>query len=179
MPSAPLVLSFVSTASSGEENYAGLVSAVRLALVDMVRDGMISGEVGAKFEVPTYNRTLEDVQGVLDEVVELWGVETMFEKRIEHPASAMVRDVEGLDEDETARNTARNSRRYAAVVVDWFMAVVSGYFVKALRLMHGEDLAQEERLVQDWADRTNAHFLGKGKCEPVACWFIYVKLRRV
>jgi hypothetical protein len=175
MPTAPLVLSFVSTASSGEENYAGLVSAVRLALLDMVRGGIVSGEVAARFEVPTYNRTFEDVQGVLDEVMELWGLEMMFEKRIEHPASVMVRDMEGLAEEEAERN----SRRYAAVVVDWFMAVVSGYFVKALRLVHGEDLGREERLVQDWANRTIVHFLGKGKCEPVACWFIYVKLRRV
>ncbi len=140
------MLSFVSAASGGEENYAGLVVAVRRALADMMSEGVISGEVGGRFDVPTYNRTLADVTGVLDEVVGagVWRVESLFERRVEHPASG------GLEE----QKRAEGRRRHAEIVVDWFTAVVAGYFVKALRVVHGQDLNGDERLVKERRGRS-------------------------
>lgn len=172
-----LVLSFVSKASSGEENYPGPVNACRSALIDMVKEGLIPLEIASEFEVPTYNRTLEDVGGSLDAVKGEWAVEEVCEKKVLHPA---VQEFAAKRQADT--ESIENYRAaYAHTVIDWLMAVVGGYFEKMLRVGLGEDYRQAdgERLLGDWIQRTKEKFLEKDDVEDVYCWFIYVRLTRI
>lgn len=178
---APLVLSFVSAASSGMANYAPLVDACRTALMQMLREGRIPPAVARAFEVPTYDRSLEEVHASLDEVKHLWKTEDVFEAEVEHPAfGELQRETQKKDPNNNA-DAKETSRQYAQTVVDWMMAVVSGYFVKALRQGFGKPLEEMEEavLVREWRQRTTEVFLDKHRDARVSCWFIYVKLVRM
>lgn len=168
-----LVLSFVSQASAGYENYHGPVDACRNAMIQMVQQGKIPVSVAESFRVPTYNRTLDDVKKVLNENTETWAVHSLFEDDITHPANHDLRS--NLTADEEA------SRQYANVVIDWMMAVCSGYFTKALKLgsQGSYTEVEENALLQDWVSRTKEFFVRDHKDEKVVCSFIYVYLQRV
>lgn len=125
--------------------------------------------VFAAFEIPTYNRRLKDVREVLDEVENVWGLEEMYEKRIEHPAAAILREPEKGE----GQTTVDESTRYAEIVVNWFMAVISGYLVKALREISGGENLAEEEIVSEWTRRTQEQFLKNSKDDSVICWVIY------
>lgn len=100
----------------------------------------------------------------------VWGLEEMYEKRIEHPAAAILREPEKGE----GQTTVDESTRYAEIVVNWFMAVISGYLVKALReISGGENLAEEEEIVSEWTRRTQEQFLKNSKDDSVICWVIY------
>lgn len=171
-----LVLSFVSQASTGEANYAGPVQACRDALVEMVREGLLPAAAAAEFEVPTYNRNMEDVRATLNEepVQRDWAVEEVCEKRVVHPAA------EELAAARRSGDGRMDERRYGHTIVDWLMAVVAGYFTKMLQVGLGERYceAEGERLLQAWVERTKRRFVENHADEEVACWFIYVRLRR-
>ncbi|KAH6949220.1 S-adenosyl-L-methionine-dependent methyltransferase [Fusarium avenaceum] len=168
-----LVLSFVSQSSAGYENYHGPVDACRNAMIQMVQQGKIPVSVAESFRVPTYNRTLDDVKKVLNENTETWAVHGLFEDDITHPAIHDLRS--NLTADEEA------SRQYANVVIDWMMAVCSGYFTKALKLgsQGSYTEVEENALLQDWVSRTKEFFIRDHKDEKVVCSFIYVYLQRV
>ncbi|OQE05516.1 hypothetical protein PENVUL_c024G00282 [Penicillium vulpinum] len=176
-PGGSLVLSFVSKASTGEENYPGPVDACRSALIDMVKEGLIPLEVAGEFEVPTYNRTLEDVRESLEEVKGEWAAEEVYEKKVLHPA------VEEFAAKKQAHPQDIDAHRinYGNTVIDWLMAVVGGYFDKMLRLGLGENYskANGELLLGEWVKRTKDKFLEKHDVEDVYCWFIYVRLTRL
>lgn len=169
-----LVLSFVSQASSGEQNYAGPVDACRTALVDMIKEGRIPMDVAMAFEVPTYNRTLDEVTKCLGEVGDEWAVKDVFERKVLHPAVAE------LTERRAERNSEEDSVCYADTVIDWLMAVVAGYFTKALLAVSGDELetGKAEELLDEWIRRTKKAFLETHIDEEVACWLIYVVLER-
>ncbi|KAM0295407.1 hypothetical protein ACHAPM_010773 [Fusarium culmorum] len=168
-----LVLSFVGQASAGYENYSGPVDACRNAMIEMVQQGIIPVSVAAAFRVPTYNRTLDDVRKILGEMSNLWNVHDLFEDDITHPAihDLKKKQVEGEDA----------SQEYANVVIDWMMAVCSGYFLKALKVGNGGRYSDddEERLLGDWVARTKALFIRDHKDEEVVCSFVYLHLGRV
>ncbi|KAF4967210.1 hypothetical protein FSARC_5189 [Fusarium sarcochroum] len=167
-----LVLSFVSQASAGYENYSGPVDACRNAMIEMVQQGTIPVSVAGAFRVPTYNRTLDDVKKVLSETGGTWKVHDLFEDDVTHPA------IHGL------RNSTPNeeaSHTYADVVIDWMMAVCSGYFLKALRMgsQGGYTEEEENQLLQDWVTRTKKLFIRDHKDKEVVCSFIYIRLERL
>jgi hypothetical protein len=168
-----LVLSFVSQASAGYENYHGPVDACRNAMIEMVQQGKIPVSVAGAFRVPTYNRTLDDVKKVLNENTKTWAVRSLFEDDITHPAIHHLKGHPAPDDEA--------SRKYADVVIDWMMAVCSGYFTKALKLgsqgSYTED--EENALLQDWVSRTKELFIRDHKDEKVVCSFIYVYLQRL
>lgn len=168
-----LVLSFVSQASAGYENYHGPVDACRNAMFQMVQQGKIPVSVARAFRVPTYNRTLDDVKKVLNENTGTWAVNSLFEDDITHPAIHDLRN--NLATDEEA------SRKYADTVIDWMMAVCSGYFTKALKLgsQGSYTEVEENALLQDWVSRTKELFIRDHNDEKVVCSFIYVFLQRV
>ncbi|KAM5466701.1 hypothetical protein MauCBS54593_005959 [Microsporum audouinii] len=85
-PGGSLVLSFVSQTSTGEQNYQGPVDACRAALMDIVRESLIPLEVVGEFNVPTYNRTLEDVYESLNEMNGDCMTIGVYEKKALHPA---------------------------------------------------------------------------------------------
>ncbi|RTE85180.1 hypothetical protein BHE90_000342 [Fusarium euwallaceae] len=172
-----LVLSFVSQSSSGRENHAGLVDACRNAMIDMVKDGTLPGAVAGSFYVPTYNRTLQDVQKVVKEVIPTWIAHEVFEKDCLHPEKKDLepqRKSEGHDSDEA-------SRQYADVVVDWLMAVFSEYFLKAVKVGSDHKFTDEdaEKFLEDWVKRTKELFVKDHRDEDVVCSFIFVRLERV
>nr|A0A6J4B4P7.1 RecName: Full=Methyltransferase LUC1; AltName: Full=Lucilactaene biosynthesis cluster protein 1 [Fusarium sp.]BBQ09592.1 methyltransferase [Fusarium sp.] len=177
VPGGSLVLSFVSQSSSGRENYAGLVDACRNAMIDMVKDGTLPGAVAGSFYVPTYNRTLQDVQKVIEEVIPTWIAHEVFEQDCLHPAK---KDLE-LQKSSDDYDSDEASRRYADVVVDWLMAVCAGYFLKAVKVgsdntFTGEDA---EKFLADWVKRTKHFFYKDHRDEDVVCSFIFVRLERV
>lgn len=176
IPGGSLVLSFVSTASTGEENYPGPVNACRAALIDMVQEGLIPLDVASEFEVPTYNRTLEDVRNTLHGLETDWVTEEVQEKRVLHPA---VEEFTAKKKDDP-QNIDLHRLTYGNTVVDWLMAVVGGYFEKMLRVGLAEKYRQAdgERLLAEWVKRTKEKFLMEREVEYVSCWFIYVRLTR-
>lgn len=99
----------------------------------------------------------------------VWGLEEMYEKRIEHPAAAILREPEKGE----GQTTVDESTRYAEIVVNWFMAVISGYLVKALREISGGENLAEEEIVSEWTRRTQEQFLKNSKDDSVICWVIY------
>ncbi|RHZ63434.1 uncharacterized protein CDV56_106324 [Aspergillus thermomutatus] len=170
-----LVLSFVSQSSTGVPNYPDLVDACRQAMIQMVMDGRISPQVAGAFHVPTYDRTIEDVQRSLAHVNHLWQTEELFEAEITHPAYEQLQQAKTRGvESETA------SRSYADTVVDWMMAVIAGYFAKALQVAaSGLDEGAREGLLVEWSKLTKEVFLQQHRDSRVSCWFIFVKLLRV
>lgn len=165
-----LALSFVSQASSGRDNYAGLVDACRSAMIEMVQTGVLPLDVAKAFVIPTYDRTLADVEGVVKELTDLWKAHELFEDGVFHPA------LEALQSD--ASDEA--SEEYASKVVDWLMAVCSGYFLKAVsKGIPDVSAADADVLFAKWADRTKRLFLRDHKDEEVFCSFTYVLLERL
>lgn len=171
-PGGTLVVSLVSRASTGVPNYPTLVDACRTALTDMVIEGIVPGAAAQAFYVPTHDRTVDEVRNTLQCVDGVWDVEGVFEREVVHPAYQKLN--QNPDQDEKDRSTW-----YAETVVDWMMAVVGGYFVKALGVDGNMDERDKERLVEEWRRRTVEVFLREYKDTKVACWFIYVKLRRL
>ncbi|KAL4965413.1 S-adenosyl-L-methionine-dependent methyltransferase [Aspergillus stella-maris] len=174
-----LILSFVSQASTGVPNYPSLVDSCRQAMISMIVQGRIDPAVAGSFHVPTHDRTIEEVKDSLASVVGLWDVEELFEKEVTHPAYAKFQEPSS-DQANSANGEASISEWYAETVVDWMMAVITGYFIKALRTgAPGLGPEQQQELVDEWRDRTKEVFLKEYKDERVACWFVYVKLRRM
>ena len=166
-----LVLSFVGQSSTAEtRNYPGLVDACRQAIVRLVKEGRVPPGAADAFRVPTYDRTVEDVKASLGAVRSVWTVERLFEEEIVHPAYEIFRTL-GSDEEASVH--------YADSVVDWMMAVISGYFVKALQVAGVHDPAAQNGLLEAWGSLTKAVFLQEHQDEKVSCSFIYVKLVRV
>ncbi|EEU43639.1 uncharacterized protein NECHADRAFT_101086 [Fusarium vanettenii 77-13-4] len=177
VPGGSLVLSFVSQSSSGRENYAGLVDACRSAMIDMVKDGTLLGAVAGSFYVPTYNRTLQDVQKVIEEMIPTWIAHEVFEQECLHPAK---KDLE-LQKSSDGQNSNDASHRYADIVVDWLMAVCAGYFLKAVKVGSDNTFTHEdaEKFLVDWVKRTKEFFFKDHRDEDVVCSFIFVRLERV
>ncbi|RAK81406.1 S-adenosyl-L-methionine-dependent methyltransferase [Aspergillus fijiensis CBS 313.89] len=181
VPGGGLVLSFVGQelGPNGEEitNYAGPVDACRAAMIDMLRAGVLSPAVATVFEVPAYNRCMADVRRTLAEgaVVADWEVEEVLERKVVHPALQELEDRReakpGMEEE--------HAEWYARTVVDWLMAVVAGYFVKAVKEGMGvTDQTVVDGLLAEWVERTRARFLEEHRNEAVECWFVYVRLGR-
>lgn len=182
VPDAPLVLTFVGTSHTGEKNYAPLVSACRNALITMVQDGTLPTPVLACFEVPVYDRSLEEVKDVMAkaEIADSWTVEHCFEESVEHPACEQ-RGISRGDNNSLAQSSSTESlsrEEYARIVVDWEMAVIGGYFVKAVHEALDSDGAAVEALSAEWTERTVDEFLKTTPDAMVKCCFVYLKLRR-
>ncbi|KAF5579764.1 fusarin C cluster-methyltransferase [Fusarium pseudocircinatum] len=167
-----LILSFVSQASAGYENYSGPVDACRNAMIQMVQQGKIPVSVAQAFRVPTYNRTLSDVKRVMDEFTQTWKVHDLFEDDVVHPAFHELKI--------QANPSQEASHKYAEIVIDWMMAVCSGYFTKALQVGSQRDHTkqEEESLLQDWVTTTKELFIRDHRDEEVICSFIYIRLER-
>ncbi|PYH81009.1 S-adenosyl-L-methionine-dependent methyltransferase [Aspergillus uvarum CBS 121591] len=181
VPGGGLVLSFVGQeiGPSGEEitNYAGPVDACRDAMIEMLQAGVLAPAVANVFEVPAYNRTMADVRRTLGEraVLAEWDVEEVFERKVVHPA------IEELTSRTKAapENEGEHAEWYARTVVDWLMAVVAGYFVKAVREGMGvTDAETVDGLLAEWVERTRVRFLEGHRNEAVECWFVYARLSR-
>ncbi|GIC86172.1 uncharacterized protein Aud_002537 [Aspergillus udagawae] len=171
-----LILSFVSQSSTGVPNYPDLVDACRQAMIQMVMSGRISPEVAGVFQVPTYDRTLEDVRMSLAQVKDVWQTEELFEAEITHPAYERLQAQARGGETETEMA----SQLYADTVVDWMMAVIAGYFAKALQVAApGLDDDARKGLLTEWSKRTKEIFLNEHRDSKVSCWFIFVKLLRI
>lgn len=170
-----LIVSFVSRSSTGALNYPNLIDSCRQAIVQMVVEKRISPEVAGAFSVPTYDRTFEDVQKSLAEVKHLWQTDEMFEAEITHPAYDQLQKLRASGADpETA------SQSYADTVVDWMMAVIAGYFTKALQTAAPQlDGDARRTLLTEWSNRTKDVFLQQHRDSKVSCWFIFVKLQRL
>lgn len=168
-----LVLSLVGQSSTGNPNYPGLVDSCRQAMISLVMEGQIPPEVAKAFRVPTYDRTLEDVENSLENLQDLWTVEHLFEEEIVHPA------YETLVATQPGSDGARASIDYTNNVVNWMMAVISGYFVKALHVAGVNDPVVQNNFLDAWSSLTKQTFLGEHRNEKVACSFIYVKLVRI
>jgi hypothetical protein len=170
-----LILSFVGQSSSGKENYEAPVKACRQALEDLLQEGVIPMSVALAFEVPTYNRSLEDVRETLEEASTDWTVEELFEHEVVHPATGeLLRNKSELGEEQA-------SIWYGNEMVDWLMAVVAGYFIKALHTGYGRVLTEVEAnlILDQWIRRTREIFLKNHRDEPVTCTFVYVRLDRL
>jgi hypothetical protein len=139
----------------------------------MVQQGTIPVSVAQAFRVPTYNRTLSDVKKVMDEFTQTWKVHDLFEDDVMHPACHELKIQSNASQEA--------SHRYAEIVIDWMMAVCSGYFTKALRLGSQGDYTtqEEESLLQEWVTRTKELFIRDHKDEEVICSFIYIRLERL
>ncbi|KAF9765221.1 Methyltransferase fus9 [Fusarium sp. DS 682] len=171
VPGGSLVLSFISQASTGYENYSGPVNACRNAMIQMVQQGKIPLSVAQAFRVPTYNRTLADVKDVIEENTQIWKVQDLFEADITHPAFYELRRTSSSKEA---------SYRYTDTIIDWLMAVCSGYFIKALRLGYQDGYTEEEEeaLLHEWVTQTKGLFMRDHKDEELVCSFIYIRLER-
>ncbi|RMD44217.1 hypothetical protein DV735_g780, partial [Chaetothyriales sp. CBS 134920] len=171
-PGGNLVLSFVGQSLHPEtSNYPSLVDACRQAMVQLVKESRLPPGVASAFRVPTYDRTMEDVKASLGAVQALWAVEYLFEEEIVHPA------YETLCASDLGKEEA--SVRYADTVVLWMMAVISGYFLKALQLAGVHDPVAQSGLLDTWSSMTKTVFLQAHMDEKVACTFIYLKLVRI
>ncbi|RMZ80640.1 hypothetical protein DV738_g2613, partial [Chaetothyriales sp. CBS 135597] len=171
-PDSHLVVSFVGQSLYSEtSNYPGLVDACRRAMVQLVKQNHLPAGAVSAFRVPTYDRTVDDVETSLQAVQALWVVEHLFEEEIVHPA------YERLRASDSAKVKA--SVRYADTVVHWMMAVISGYFLKALQVAGVHEPVAQSRLLETWSSVTKAIFLQDHLDEKVACSFIYVKLLRI
>lgn len=193
-PKGSFVFSLIGQDSSGKKNGEPLVSACRAALIEMIDSGQISQTVARAFEVLVYDRSMSEVELALKAVKGEWAVEEYFEKEILHPAAEMLGRPEDPSYDTTGEAKNALSKGYARVTVDWMMATIGGYFVKALRLAKSETLTHEQAQQQDgdkaemnqetmllgeWTRRTIDIFLRDSRDAIVVYCFIFVKLRKL
>ncbi|KAI9737558.1 MAG: hypothetical protein M1834_009713 [Cirrosporium novae-zelandiae] len=176
VPGAPLVLSFVCSASSKRPNYGPATAALQQGLQEMLHDGRISPKALELFEIPFYSRTIQDVRSVLEEpdIAGKWKVDELFEHESTHPAyQRLVVDGYG-GEDDIA---------YARVVIEWFLAVLTNYFLTALRMAakaSGTEIstAEENSLLVEWRERCMKIYLEHHRNERLFATEIYVRLVR-
>lgn len=128
-PGGSQVLSFPSKSASGSSDLAAPITSIFGALKLMLGEGKLSKGVLSSLNEPLYNRSIEDVLSTLSEVEELWTMRECFENQVVHPAYGELQNVrtsEGLVDDEAAW-------KYTHAIIDWVTAVITGYFLKALR----------------------------------------------
>lgn len=74
---------------------------------------------------------------------------------------------------------AKASIEYTNSMVNWMMAVISGYFVKALYVAGVDDPVVQNNFLEAWSSLTKQTFLKEHRNEKVTCSFIYVGLVRI
>ncbi|KAJ6113825.1 hypothetical protein N7523_007142 [Penicillium sp. IBT 18751x] len=175
-PQGSLILCFPSTSASGHRNLSGFIASCYGAVKEMAADGRLSREVVAAFQDPLYERTMDDVLGSLAEVSESWCTREIFEDWVFHPA------IEKLKEATEAHGGEKleASLKYVDTVVDWFMAVLGGFFHKALRIGDGEMYTEEmaDLLYESFVTRVKELFLQNYRDEAVSMSFIFMWLQR-
>ncbi|RDA87844.1 hypothetical protein CP532_2964 [Ophiocordyceps camponoti-leonardi (nom. inval.)] len=169
-----LVISLVGRSSSGRENHWGVTDACIRALKQMVQDERIPESVAAAFRVPSYERSVDEIRSALDEVSDEWETVDLQEAIVFHPAITELRSHQGRSEEA--------SQKYAAVVTDWLLAVIAGYFLKAVQVglpgsEYSEAVARE--LLGEWSRRTKQLFLEHHRDESLDCCYVHILLRRI
>ncbi|KAF2494775.1 S-adenosyl-L-methionine-dependent methyltransferase, partial [Lophium mytilinum] len=91
----------------------------------MVAAGRMTPQNIMAMDPPAHERAIEEVQGVFEEVKELWTVESCFEKTIVHPAYEWL--VEELKKDDGSGKEGLR-REFATRIVDWILAAFAGFF---------------------------------------------------
>lgn len=175
-PESSLILCFPST-SSGHQNLSGIIASCYGAIKELAEDGRISRKVVAAFQGPVYDRTMDDVLKSLVEVNELWSTREILEDWVSHPAIEELKRAKEVHggEDLVA------SEKYADTVIEWFMAVLGGFFYKALRVGDGETYTEENAnaLYKAFFTRVKELFLQNHRDELVSMSFIFVWLQRI
>ncbi|KAK8152438.1 S-adenosyl-L-methionine-dependent methyltransferase [Phyllosticta citribraziliensis] len=158
VPGSSLVLSFLSNPPEGETNFEVVNESLRWAQQEMIREDILSQDFIRQFELPTHYPSPERVREKVTSVGD-WEIKDLFQQEIKHPA------VQELKERRAKRDDAKDLEWYANTVIDWFMAVISGYFLKTLLITHGEKLDEEqrERVLEDWKVRSKKRFLAEHK----------------
>lgn len=170
-----LILCFPSTSSSGHKNLSGIIASCYGAIREMVEGGQISRKVVAAFQGPVYDRSMEDVLKSLAEVSEQWSTREIFEDWVSHPAIEELKRAKEASGDEDLEA----SLKYADTVIEWFMAVLGGFFYKALRV--GDEMYTEDRadaLYKAFSTRVKKLFVLNHRDELVSMSFIFVWLQR-
>ncbi|KAK8159323.1 S-adenosyl-L-methionine-dependent methyltransferase [Phyllosticta citrichinensis] len=112
VPGSSLVLSFLSDPPEGETNFEVDDESLRWA---------------QQFELPTHYPSPEKVREKVTSVGD-WEIKDLIQQEIKHPA------VQELKERRAKRDDVKDLEWYANTVIDWFMAVISGYFLKTLSI---------------------------------------------
>jgi hypothetical protein len=175
-PGGSLVLSFPSKSNSGQSDLVGPTTSIFGALKIMFAEGKVSKKVLSSLNEPLYNRSMEDVQSTLSQVNELWNMRECFESRVIHPAYLELQKAKsdrGLISDEAAW-------KYTHAIIDWVMAVVAGYLLKALMEGDPENYSEEKgsEIVAEWIKKIKEFYFDHFKGEEVSMSFIHVWLQR-
>ncbi|PHH72688.1 hypothetical protein CDD80_4373 [Ophiocordyceps camponoti-rufipedis] len=165
------VLSLVGQASS-YESFSGPTQALLRAAADMVDAGLVPASVPAAFRVPVYNRTVSEMRTSLDGVKDMWEVLELREEAVFHPAYAEYQRRRDRGDQEA-------SRWYADTVMDWFMAVCAGYWLKAIRVGYPEGACIADELLGELTRRSKKVFLRHFREEATVCCYIHLLLRRL
>ncbi|RCI10208.1 hypothetical protein L249_8510 [Ophiocordyceps polyrhachis-furcata BCC 54312] len=167
-----LVISLVGRSSSGRENHFAVTDACLGALRQMVEDGCMPGSVAAGFRIPSYERSMDEIRSALGEVSDDWETVDVQEAVVVHPARTELSLQRGRSEEA--------SQKYAGVVTDWLMAVIAGYFLKAVQVGLPEadySEAGAKGLLDEWSRRTKRLFLEHHRDESIDCCYIHILLR--
>jgi len=142
----------------------------------MAEDGRISREVVSAFQEPVYDRSMEDVLKSLVEVSELWSTREVFEEWVSHPAIEKLKKAKEANGGEDYEASVE----YADTVIEWLMAVIGGYFYKALRVGDEEGYTEEraDALYRAFFTRVKELFVLNHRDELVSMSFIFVWLQR-
>ncbi|KAJ5123550.1 S-adenosyl-L-methionine-dependent methyltransferase [Penicillium atrosanguineum] len=175
-PESSLILCFPSTSFSGPRNLSGIITSCYGAVREMAEDGRLSREVVAAFQDPSYDRTMDDVLSSLVELSESWCTREIFEDWVSHPAIEELKEATEAHEGEHLEA----SEKYADTAIDWFMAVLGGFFYKALRIGDGEMYTEEraDALYKAFSTRVKELFIQNHRDEAVSMSFIFVWLQR-
>ncbi|KAF4595803.1 fusarin C cluster-methyltransferase [Ophiocordyceps camponoti-floridani] len=166
-----LVLSLVGRASS-YESLSGPTRALVRAAADMVDAGLVPASVLAAFRVPVHQRTVSDVSTALDDVKDEWEALELREEAVFHPAHAEFQRRRDRGDQEA-------SRWYADTIMDWFMAVCAGYWLKAIRIGCPKGACIADELLVELTRRSKEVFLRHFRDEATVCCYIHVLLRRL
>ncbi|OQD67396.1 hypothetical protein PENDEC_c037G01973 [Penicillium decumbens] len=171
-----LIICFPSTSPSGHRNLSGLVASCYGAIREMAEDGRISRKVVSAFQEPVYDRSMEDVLKSLVGVSELWSTREVFEEWVSHPAIEKLKKAKEANGGEDYEASVE----YADTVIEWLMAVIGGYFYKALRVGDEEGYTEEraDALYRAFFTRVKELFVLNHRDELVSMSFIFVWLQR-
>lgn len=176
-PGGHLVISLIGSGFGPDFMNSGLGDAVRRAVRELHTEGKLNQETLETCVLPIYFRSRQDIQQTVDsdEVREKWSIVKIDQSYVEHPFR---KDL--FLSKEQGSYTEEKSFEYADAMVNMFMVVFGGFFIRALTL-HSKTLYSEERaqqLLEETHKKAVRNFIEDNKDGAVQIGTIYVHLQR-
>ena len=173
VPHGQLLISFIAS-GFGHPNFfsSGPGDSCRLALMDMLSEGLLSTDDMQAFTIPVYFRTVKNIHSTLENS-DQWSVIAMEQSEVLHPfwKELQQKKMNGIF-------VKHDSSEYAKAMVNWFLTVFEPFFIRSLTSNPTRTHEEVMLLVEELTTRAVLKFLEKHTDNPVYIQSIYLQLER-